>query len=194
MLLLWGVSQASQPVILVLGDSLSSAYGMDSKQGWVALLQSKLRQQDYPHQVVNASIAGETTAGGLARIESLLERNQPQLVIVELGGNDGLRGLTLGQIEQNLQSITQSVAAVGAPVLLAEIYLPPNYGAAYTEQFRAIFNNLASQEGVALLPFLLDDVATDVTYMQDDGVHPNVAAQPVILENVWKSLLPLLSR
>jgi len=193
LLLLWGTPQAAQPVILVLGDSLSSAYGMDREQGWVQLMQSKLQQEDYPHQVVNASIAGETTAGGLARIDSLLERNQPQLVIVELGGNDGLRGLTLSQIEQNVSAITRRIVAAGASTLLAEIYLPPNYGVAYTRQFREIFNTVADQEHVELLPFLLADVATSAEYMQDDGVHPNTIAQPVILDNVWRSLQPLLT-
>ncbi|MDH3695576.1 MAG: arylesterase, partial [Gammaproteobacteria bacterium] len=144
--------------------------------------------------IVNASIAGETTAGGLARIDSLLARNRPQLVIVELGGNDGLRGLTLSQIEHNLYTITQRITMASASTLLAEIYLPPNYGAAYTEQFQEIFNTVAAQDRVELLPFLLADVATSAEYMQDDGVHPNAAAQAIILENVWHSLQTLLSR
>lgn len=194
MLFLCGALQAAQPVILVLGDSLSSAYGMHSEQGWVQLLQTKLQQEGYPHRVVNASIAGETTAGGLARINTLLERNRPQLVIVELGGNDGLRGLTLSQIEQNLQTITQHITAVGATTLLAEIHLPPNYGAAYTQKFQAIFNTVAARDGVEILPFLLANVATSADYMQDDGVHPNATAQPMILNNVWPVLDLILSR
>ncbi len=196
MILLWLCAplQAAAPVILILGDSLSSAYGIDQEQGWVNLLQSKLQQEGYPHQVVNASIAGETTAGGLARIDALLDRNKPELVVVELGGNDGLRGLTLEQMQQNLTDIIQHIDAAKAGTLLAEIYLPPNYGAAYTQQFREVFHELAGEESVTLLPFLLSEVAANAEYMQYDGVHPNMAAQPVILDNVWRSLQPLLSQ
>ncbi len=182
------------PTLLVLGDSLSAAFGIEQSQGWVTLLSQKLQNHQYRMQVVNASISGETTQGGLQRLPSLLVKHKPVLVIVELGGNDGLRGLKLSMIESNLRQIIENIKASNANILLTGIRLPPNYGQIYTEKFYQIYQDLAKQEKVALVPFLMDGVAKDSAMMQPDGIHPTADAQPVLLKNVWVILQPLLNR
>ncbi|HYN76299.1 MAG TPA: arylesterase [Lamprocystis sp. (in: g-proteobacteria)] len=180
------------PTILVLGDSLSAAYGIDQDVGWVNLLQGRLRERGLTHQVINAGISGDTTAGGLTRLPDLLARHRPAILVVELGANDGLRGLKLDVIRANLTRIVQLGQEAGSQVLLIGIRLPPNYGAAYERAFQAVFQTVAAAQGVPLVPFLLDGVAQDRALMQADGVHPATAAQPRILENVWPALESLL--
>ncbi len=192
MLLAAPSTTASAPVILVLGDSLSSAYGMDLQEGWVDLLRARLRAQGYPHEVVNASIAGDTTSSALARLDAALGRHRPDLVIVELGGNDGLRTVPVETVRENLASVVEGVLAQGSAVLLAGMRLPPNYGPAYVEAFEAMYPALAQQYEVALVPFLLEGVAAVPGMMQVDGVHPSAAAQGTILDNVWPHVEPLL--
>jgi acyl-CoA thioesterase-1 len=180
------------PVVLIVGDSLSAGYGMKVSESWPALLQSRLESSGYGHQVVNASISGETTRGGLTRLPAALDRHTPDVVIVELGGNDGLRGIPLNEIRRNLEQMLDKSRSAGARVLLAGVYIPPNYGPAYTTGFREIFEDLGSADDVALVPFILDGVALDPDLMQADGIHPNAAGQPKILENVWPTLVSLL--
>jgi acyl-CoA thioesterase-1 len=178
--------------MLVIGDSLSAGFGMKTAESWPSLLEERLAKSGYAHQVVNASISGETTRGGLTRLPAALERHEPDIVIVELGGNDGLRGIPLEEIRRNLQRMIDASLEAGARVLLAGVYIPPNYGPAYTQGFKQIFRDLSARDDVALLPFILEGVALDPALMQADGIHPNQAAQPIILDNVWPVLLPLL--
>jgi len=185
-------ADAAPPVILVLGDSLSAAYGIALADGWVALLQGRLRERGLDWRVVNAGLSGDTTAGGLTRLPELLKRHRPAILIVELGANDGLRGLKPTVVRDNLARIIQAGRAAGSRVLLTGIQLPPNYGAAYNQAFQAVFQDLAAAQGVPLVPGLLAGVAEDRALMQADGVHPGVAAQPRILDNVWPVLEPLL--
>ncbi len=182
------------PTILVLGDSLSAAYGIDTREGWVSLLGNRLEDQGYPHRVANASISGETTRGGLTRLPELLERHEPALVVLELGGNDGLRGIAPAASKQHLAQMIELSQQSGAKVLLLGVQLPPNYGPAFTERFAAIFNELAESHDIALVPFMLEGIATDPQLMQADGIHPVAEAQPKILELVWPELEPLLER
>lgn len=191
-LFLTGASSAAPPVLLVVGDSLSSGYGIELPSGWVNLLQDRLRQQGYPHRVVNASISGDTTAGGRARLADLLKRQNPQIVILELGGNDGLRGLSLVETRANLAAMIQSAKASGAWVLLTGVHIPPNYGPDYTKKFHAIYQDLAHSQRVARVPFLLEGIALNPELMQADGLHPRANAQSRILDNVWPYLKPLL--
>ncbi len=194
-LLLWvgGVAaQPAPPVLLVLGDSLSAGYGIDASKGWVNLLAERLTALGYPHRVVNASISGDTSAGGLARLPQALGLHQPQVVVIELGGNDGLRGLAPGHLERNLAAAIQLSRDAGARVLLVGIRIPPNFGPVYTEQIAAVYQNLAASSNVALVPFLLDGVALQPGMMQTDGIHPTTAAQPALLDTVWPVLKPLL--
>ena len=187
-------AKAETPVILVFGDSISAGYGLTRvEQGWVALLQTRLKGQDYGYQVVNASVSGETTAGGLARLPRALMLHQPKIVILELGGNDGLRGLPIAQMRANLGRMIDLASAGGAKVLLLGIRMPPNYGPEYTEQFRSCYSDLARDKKLPLVPFLLNDVAQFPDLMQADGIHPNELGQPKLLANVWPSLKPLLS-
>lgn len=186
-------SAQTEPKILVLGDSLSAGYGIDVEQGWVALLNRKLENEGYPHEVVNASVSGETTEGGLKRLPRLLEAHQPAWVILELGGNDGLRGYPVDEMQDNLEQLIELSREAGARVLLLGMQIPPNYGRRYTDQFTAVYPELAEQQDVALVPFMLVDVATNRALMQNDGIHPNADAQPNILNNVWPVLEPLLS-
>jgi len=183
---------ASAPVIVVLGDSLSSAYGIPATSGWVALLGERLSREGYAHRVVNASVTGDTTRGGLARLPALLVREKPAIVILELGGNDGLRGIGTQVTAANLGDMIQMSRGAGARVLLLGIKLPANYGPAFGEAFHKIYLDTAASRQVALVPFLLEGVALDPALMQDDGIHPNARAQPVLLENVWPVLEPLL--
>ena len=190
LLLIGQMAQAG--TVLVVGDSISAAFGMDTRQGWVHLLDERMRNEGFEHQVVNASISGDTSAGGAARLPALLAEYQPQLVIVELGGNDGLRGLPPGQLQQNLASMIDASRGAGAKVLLLGMRIPPNYGERYTTAFAKVFDDVAADKNVPLVPFLLEGVGGVASLMQDDGVHPAVAAQPRLLENVWPSLKPLL--
>lgn len=182
-------------MILVLGDSLSAGYGLDAGQGWVHLLEQKLRSHGLPHRVVNASVSGETTAGGLARLPALLQRHRPRLVLVELGGNDGLRALPVQALRGNLERIVDASARAGATAVLFEMRIPENYGPAYSERFVRTFGEVARTKKVPIVPFLLASIATDVRrWFQDDGIHPNALAQPRLLDAVWPSLEPLLVR
>jgi acyl-CoA thioesterase-1 len=189
---LWG-ADTDAPVILVLGDSLSAGYGLSSDQGWVALLERRLHERGLPHRVVNASISGDTTHGGVARLSAALARHRPELVIIELGANDGLRGMDPQRMRENLQEMIGLSQAQGARVLLVGIRLPTNYGRRYRERFDAVFPELARTTGVALVPFLLNGVAQRRELFQADGVHPTAAAQALMLDNVWSHLAPLLA-
>lgn len=183
------------PVILVLGDSLSAEYGIARGSGWVALLQHKLAAEKIAAQVVNASISGDTTSGGRARLPALLKKHHPAVVVIELGGNDALRGLPLSMTEANLNAMTQAAQQAGAKVLLAGMQLPPNYGAQYGQRFEAVFAQVARAHKAALVPFLLKGVADgpDPTRLfQPDRIHPVAAAHPIILGNVWPTLKTLL--
>ncbi len=184
---------AKSPVVLVVGDSLSSGYGIDVQAGWVALLAQRLTQQGYPHQVINASISGDTSGGGRARLPRMLALHKPDLVIIELGANDGLRGLALTAMQDNLAAMIKAVRARGTRVVLVGMHLPTNSGSAYTEKFHAVYVNLARQLKVPLVPFLLDSVALDAQLMQADGLHPRATAQARLLDNVWPVLKPLLA-
>lgn len=184
---------APPPPILVLGDSLSAAHGLAPQQGWVALLAARLRSEPRPRPVVNASISGETTAGGRARLPGLLATHQPALVVVELGANDGLRGLPLAEIRANLAAILAAVHAAHARALLLGIELPVNYGTRYRDGLRTMYRGLADEFNVPLVPFLLDGVALDPALMQEDGLHPKAAGEPRVLANVWAALRPLLA-
>jgi len=185
---------ARSPTLLVLGDSLSAGFGTALDQGWVSLLKQRIAEQGLPHEVINASISGDTTAGGLSRLPSLLAEHQPAVVIIELGANDGLRGFPPKQIAAALTALTEQAQAAGARVLLAGLRLPPNYGSAYADQFQAVYSEVAAATGAALVPRLLAGVAEDRGQMQADGLHPTAAAQPRLLDNVWPVLLPLLEQ
>ena len=186
--------QADSPVILLLGDSLSAAYGIDRDAGWASLLQSRLKQRGYPHRVVNASVSGDTTAGGLARLPQALERFRPLILIIELGGNDGLRGLNFEKTRANLADMIDLGRAEDSQILLLGMLLPPNYGPAFTEKFLQLYRELAEEKSVPLVPFFLDGVADRPEWMQLDGIHPNELGQPRMLENVWPVLEPLLEK
>lgn len=183
---------SARPVLLVLGDSLSAGYGLNAGEGWVHLLEQKIASQGLPQAVVNASVSGETTAGGLARLPALLDRHKPALVLVELGGNDGLRALPVKAMRSNLERIAALSAQAGARAVLVEMRIPANYGPAYTEAFAAAFGEVARAIQAPLVPFMLARFATDPGAFQADGVHPSAAAQPLILDTVWPTLLPLL--
>ena len=182
----------AQRTIVVLGDSLSAGYGIKIQQGWVNLLAQRLASEGYGYRVVNASVSGETTQGGLARLPRALETHKPAVVIVELGGNDGLRGLPLAASQENLGRIIELSRAAKARVLLVGMIIPPNYGPRYGQEFRDMFAALAARYQIAFLPFLLDKVALRPEWMQADGIHANPAGQPQMLENVWPKLKPLL--
>ena len=186
------VRGSQEKVILVVGDSLSAGHGIAIEQGWVSLLASKIRKNNFRYRLVNASISGDTTANGLTRLQQSLDHHEPAIVVLELGGNDGLRGLSLQATRQNLSAMIEKSQARGASVLLVGIKIPPNYGRRYTQAFYAIYPELAEKYRVALMPFLLKSVATEAHLMQADGIHPNAAAQATIMENVWSYLKPLL--
>ena len=173
----------------MLGDSLSAGYNMRLEQSWPSLLQQRLEDEGRLCRVINSSITGDTTQGGWSRLPRLLTRHNPDIVVIELGGNDGLRGLSIDVTRGNLESMILASKEAGARIVLAGIMLPPNYGAAYTERFQAIYPELADQHDIALHPFILEGVALDPELMQSDGIHPNALAQPRLLENLW----PLLS-
>lgn len=185
-------SSERESTVLVFGDSLSAAYGLRADQGWVALLEKRLATRGY--RVVNASVSGETTSGGRARLARALEQHRPDLVVLELGANDALRGLPIATAKANLAAMIDMIKTSGARILLLGIVIPPNYGAAYTGQLRAMYADLARSNQLPLVPFFLDGVALDERYMQPDGLHPNEAGQPRVLENVWKDIEALLKR
>ena len=183
---------ATAKSIVVLGDSISAGYGIEVSQGWVALLQQKLDQQGTGHIIHNESISGDTTAGGLARIDAALTLHKPAVVIVELGANDGLRGLPPTLIKNNLAGIIHLARQNGAKVLLLSMKIPPNYGKRYIDLFYTIYPQLATELGIPYVPFIMEDVALTKDMMQQDGLHPNAKGQPVIADKVWPQLLPLL--
>ena len=178
--------------ILVVGDSLSAGFGIKLEQGWVALLQRRLRQEGYGHHVVNASASGETTGGAMTRLPRALSQHRPAVVILELGGNDGLRGLPVGDVRANFERMIRTATGAGARVLLVGMRMPPNYGPQYTREFDGLYAELAREHSLALVPFFLEGIALDDGLMQEDGIHPNAAAQPQLLAAVWPRLLPLL--
>jgi len=188
----WLVAAQAAPTILVFGDSLSAAYGIPRESGWAALLAKRLQTANPAYQVVNASVSGETTAGGLTRLPTLLQTHKPQLTILALGANDGLRGLPLLQTARNLENMITLAQKQGSKVLLVGMQLPPNYGAAYTSKFQNLFRDVANKTKVRLVPFLLDGIATQADLFQADGLHPTVQAQPALLNNVWRELAPIL--
>lgn len=186
--------QPRVPVLLVLGDSLSAAYKIPMEKGWVHLLAQRLDQKGYRYRVVNASIPGDTTAGGLSRLPADLARYRPAIVIVELGGNDGLQGLPLDGMEQNLTRIVRLARQGGARVLLVGVRMPPNYGAVFTRRFAAVYKAVAEKTGVPLVPEMLAGVASRPELMQPGGLHPTAAGEPRVLENVWSGLAPILGK
>ena len=183
---------AAEKSILVVGDSVSAAFGIAQARGWVALLGERLKREKLDYNVVNASISGETTAGGAARLGPALEKHRPAVVIIELGGNDGLRGMSVAAMQKNLDAMAEQSRRAGARVLLIGMQLPPNYGPKYTGEFERAFAEVAKRHAVALLPFLFEDFGGRRDFFQPDGIHPTEAAQPIMLESVWKRLRPLL--
>jgi len=183
---------AADRTVLVLGDSLSAAYGLAAEQGWVALTAARVRADKPGWRVVNASVSGETTAGGASRIAGELARHRPAVVVIELGANDGLRGLDLAQTRANLEKMIVAARGADAKVLLVGMRIPPNYGRRYTEGFARVFDDLAAAHGTALLPFLLEPIATDPDAFLPDNLHPDADAQPQLRDHVWPALAPLL--
>jgi acyl-CoA thioesterase I len=185
---------ASDRTILVLGDSLSAAYGIRPEQGWVALLTQRLQSQGYGYEVINASVSGETSSGALQRLPRALQIHQPKLVILELGANDALRGLPVGLTKDNLTKMVQLSRDAGARVLLVGIRIPPNYGPRYASEFADMYPQIAKQYGLPLVPFLLEKVALNPELMQDDGLHPTARGEPLVLDTLWQGLEPLLKK
>ena len=182
----------STKTILVLGDSLSAEYGIGRDKGWVARLQKTLDEKAPGHNLVNASISGDTTSGGLSRLPGTLEKHQPDYVIIELGGNDALRGLPLAMTQSNLKRMTEMAQAKGAKVLLAGMQIPPNYGRDYAQAFMSLYPSVAIEAGAGLIPFFLEGVAQRMDLFQQDGIHPNEQAQPIMADTVWKYLEPII--
>ena len=187
-----GAAPSQAPVVLVFGDSLSAGYGIRVEQGWVSLLAQKIEHEGYGFRVVNASVSGETTDGGLARLPRALAVQQPHIVLLELGANDGLRGLPLTGTRENLDKMITLLHSYHVAVLLLGLRMPPNYGERYTTGFMTMYQELAATHHIALLPFLLENVALTPGLMQADGLHPNEQGQPLLLDNVWPRLVPLL--
>ncbi|SFY39637.1 acyl-CoA thioesterase-1 [Pseudomonas sp. NFR02] len=183
---------AAAGTVLIVGDSISAGFGLDTRKGWVALLEQRLKQEGFDDKVVNASISGDTSAGGLARLPAALATHKPDVVVIELGGNDGLRGQPPAQLQQNLASMIQQSRDSGAKVLLLGMQIPPNYGKRYVEAFAKVFGDVAQKEKVPFVPFFLEGVGGHPELMQADGLHPAGAAQDKLLENVWPALKPLL--
>ena len=188
------LAASSRGVLLVVGDSISAGYGLPPGRGWTALLDARLREQGYGYDVVNASISGDTTAGGRARLPALLAEHRPAIVVIELGGNDGLRGGDLAAMRANLDAMIDACQKSRARVLLIGMQLPPNYGAAYTARFATIYAEAAKRHKVALVPFLFEGFAADDALFQADRIHPTLAAQPRLLDNVWPALEPMLAK
>ena len=187
----WAVAS---PTILVYGDSLSAAYGIPRDQGWVELLQRRLNEQGYSHRVANASVSGETTSGGLSRFDAALQEARPDLVIIELGANDGLRGLPVADMKRNLVSMVKAARQRQVEVMLLGMRIPPNYGPIYTREFTNAFQQVASEYKLPLVPFFLDGVAGQRDLILDDGLHPSAAAQGKLLDTVWEELEPMLGK
>jgi acyl-CoA thioesterase-1 len=185
-------AQQPLPVVLVFGDSLSAGYGIHVEQGWVNLLARKISQLGYGFRVINASVSGETTAGGLGRLPHALDVQRPRILVLELGANDGLRGLPLADTRDNLDKMIAVARAHGVTVLLLGMRMPPNYGERYTSGFQGMYSELAQAHKLALVPFLLDQVALNPSLMQPDGLHPAESGQPLLLDNVWPKLEPML--
>ena len=183
---------AAAGTILIVGDSISAGFGLDTRLGWVSLLEQRLEREGHDDRVVNASISGDTSAGGQARLPALLTEHKPDVVIVELGGNDGLRGQPPAQLQQNLAAMIDAAKTAGAKVLLLGMRLPPNYGVRYTEAFARVYTQLADEKQIALVPFFLEGVGGHPELMQADGLHPAAAGQKRLLDNVWPALKPLL--
>jgi acyl-CoA thioesterase-1 len=183
---------AVAPVVLVLGDSISAGYGLPAETGWTTLLQQRLVAEHYPHRVVNASISGDTTAGGRARLDALLAKHHPAVTVIELGGNDGLRGGSLDALQANLVAMTAAAQKSSSRVLIVGLRLPPNYGPAYVRRFETIYADVARERKAALVPFLFEGFAEDNAMFQPDRIHPVSAAQARLLDNVWRELKPLL--
>jgi acyl-CoA thioesterase I len=192
MLFAFGAPAAAQRSILILGDSLSAAYGISQARGWVALLDARLKRERPDYIVANASVSGDTTAGGVARIGAALERHRPAVVVLELGANDGLRGLPVAEMKKNLAAMIEQSKKAGARVLLLGMKIPPNYGPDYADAFAAAYADLAKRHQAALVPFLLEGFADKPEFFQPDRIHPTEAAQPLMAERVWKALQPLL--
>lgn len=185
---------AEKPVILVYGDSLSAGYGLAQQQAWVKLLEKKIDSEHYSYAVVNASISGETTSGGLSRFSAAINNYKPAIIILELGANDGLRGLPVNAMANNLKSMLEQAKKSHAKVLLLGMRIPPNYGPQYTQSFSDTYVQLSKEFQIPLVPFMLDNVAGKSQLIQDDGLHPNALGQPIILENIWPQLKPLLTK
>ena len=181
-------------MILVVGDSLSAGFGIEISDGWVALLQDRLQQKGYEYRVVNASISGDTTGGGLRRLPRALKRHEPAITLLELGGNDGLRATPVPVIRRNLERMIELSQAAGSQVILAGMQIPPNYGIAYTTEFAEVYTTLAAEREVSLIPFFMDGVALEPELLLPDLIHPNAEGQPVLLENAWGTLKPLLEK
>jgi acyl-CoA thioesterase-1 len=190
----FAATAAHGDTVLVYGDSLSSAYGMPERRGWVALLEERMKRERPHYSVANASISGETSAGGLARFAKVLERHKPAIVVLELGGNDGLRGLPVAAMKKNLSAMIQQAQKAGAQVLLVGIRVPPNYGDAYAGAFERAFAELAKAHRTALVPYLFEGFGEKFELFQPDRIHPTEAAQPAVLKNVWAKLAPLLRK
>ena len=187
-------ASGSDKIILVLGDSLSAGHGIAPEAGWVFQLRSRLSMEGYSYKVINASISGETTHGANSRLHGILKETKPDITIVELGGNDGLRGIPLAEIRDNLHEIVEKISASSSSILLVEMLLPPNYGAAYIEKFVAVYQQLGSRDNVILAKFIMDDIADNPDLMQSDGIHPKAEAQEMMLDNLWPDLRPLLEK
>lgn len=185
---------AGDRAILILADSLSASYGIALEHGWVSLLQQRLQAQGYNYKVINASISGDTTHGARARLDRLLKETDPDITIVELGGNDGLRGLPVEEIRQNLAGIVDRLSEYGSEILLVPMLLPPNYGQVYIDRFTAVYKHLAETRDLLLGRFILDGIADKPELMQGDGIHPQAEAQPLMLENIWPDLETLLKK
>ncbi len=187
-----GWASAAGGTILVYGDSLSAAYGIAQERGWVALLEARLKREKSNYSVANVSISGETTSGGRSRLQKVLQRYNPAVTVIELGANDGLRGLPVAEMRKNLDAMIGEAKAAGSRVLLVGVKMPPNYGADYNRAFDAAYTDLAKQHKTGLVPFLFEGFAGKREYYQPDNLHPTAAAQPILLENVWKALKPML--
>ncbi|HSU42770.1 MAG TPA: arylesterase [Casimicrobiaceae bacterium] len=188
------LAQGLAPVLLVVGDSISAGYGLARGEGWVDLLAARLAREGYRQKVVNASISGDTTAGGRARLPALLREHHPSIVVIELGGNDALRGGNLDATRANLDAMVKDVLAAGAKPLLLGMQVPPNYGSAYARRFASLFADVAKAHKVPVVPYLFAGFGDDLTRFQEDRIHPKAAAETLILDNVWPALAPLLSR
>jgi len=192
--MLCAAAHAAPRVILVFGDSLSAGYGLRVEEAWPTLLAARLRNEKLDYTVVNASISGETTAGGLSRIDATIEKHKPSVVIIALGANDGLRGLSLSAMRGNLEGMIRSARDTGARTLLIGMRMPPNYGPDYTQKFQQSFADIAKSRQVALVPFMMDGFADRRDFFQVDGIHPTARAQPMILDTLWPALKPLLRK